>query len=136
MKYRFMAQQQQQCPIKRLCAVLGVSTSGFYAWQKRSPSQQQGDNQPLIRQICAIWQHRHQTYGSPRIHAELQAQGIAISRKRVARLMRQAGIGAKTTPRKRPRTTVAHPAHPVFANRLGRDFQAASPNEKWLGDIT
>jgi transposase InsO family protein len=136
MKYRFIAAHRQQYPVERLCMVLGVSTSGFYAWQKRSPSQRQQVDAALLPRIRAIWQQSQQTYGSPRIHAELQAQGIAISRKRVARLMGQAGMRAKTAARKRPRTTIAHPAHPVFANRLGRDFQSTSPNEKWLGDIT
>ncbi len=136
MKYHFMAKHKQQYRIKQMCQVLGVSASGYYAWRKGSPNQRQKEDERLTERIQAIWQDSRGTYGSPRIHAELQAQGARIGRKRVVRLMRQAGLRAKTQKRKRPCTTVSDPAHPVFANRLDRQFSASAPDQKWLADIT
>lgn len=122
--------------MERLCQVLGVSASGYYAWQKRQPSQRVDEDTRLSQHITAIWQQSRQCYGRPRIHAELKAQGIHVSQKRVARLMKQAHITAKAPRRRRPRTTLADANHPVFANRLARDFTATAPNEKWMSDLT
>lgn len=136
MKYRFIENHKRQYPVKELCQVLGVSSSGYYAWRERGPSQRQLDAGLLTETIRTIWDDSRGTYGSPRIHAELRAQGQCVNRKRVARLMRQAGLCAKTPKKKRPRTTVSDPAHPVFANCLGREFSASAPDQKWLADIT
>jgi putative transposase len=87
----------------------------------------------MAKQIGGLFQATRQVYGSPRLHAELQAQGVRCSRNRVARLMRQAGISAK---RRRLVTTDSRHAQRVAPNRLQRDFMAAAPNEKWVADIT
>jgi putative transposase len=80
--------------VKTMCRVLGVSQSGYYAWRKRKPSQRQVENGQLTEQISQAFHHGRQVYSSPRVHAELQAQGIECGKHRVARLMRQAGLRA------------------------------------------
>jgi len=118
-----------------MCRVLGVSTSGFYAWQGRPVCERKRANQRLLAEIHAIHERSRQTYGSPRIHAELRAQGIVCSRGRVARLMRLNGVMARR--RKRCKVTTKVDARlPVAPNLLARDFTADRPNTKWLADIT
>ena len=118
-----------------MCRVLGVSRSGYYAWRKRPQSQRQRQNRLLTVQIAAIFRASRQSYGSPRVRAELRAQGVRCAAKRVARLMRQAGLSARRA-RRRVRTTTADPTLGVAANLLNRDFTASAPNQKWLADIT
>jgi putative transposase len=89
----------------------------------------------LAEQIQEVFQSCRQVYGSPRIHAELQAQGVSSSRKRVARLMRERGLSARRR-RHRTITTKSEPGAPVAPNLLDQDFMASRPNEKWTGDIT
>lgn len=115
--------------------VLGVSRQGYYDWRGREPSKRDQENEELLEQIEQIHQESRQTYGSPRIHRELQAQGRTVGRGRVARLMRDHGIRAvqKRTSR---RTTDSNHSFPVAKNLLARDFEAAAPNEVWLADIT
>lgn len=136
MKYVAIEAWRTTFPVQRLCTVLGVSRSGYYAWRERKPSQHDQDDAVLTQQIKRIWQANRRCYGAPRIHAELKDQGIAISRKRVARLMQQAHLQVMPPKPSKPRTTIAHPAHPVFANRLNRQFTATAPNQKWIADIT
>jgi transposase InsO family protein len=126
---------QHQYPVVRLCQVLSVSPSGYYAWRKRRPSRRQVENDRLAAEIRQIHQESYQTYGSPRIHAELQQQGIACNRKRVERLMRLHQIRAVCKRRRRHTTNSAHNL-PVAPNRLDQDFGAAAPNEKWVADIS
>ena len=135
MKYAFMADQQEQYPVRLMCRVLGVSSSGYYAWRKRGPSQRARENAALLDQIRAIFKRSRETYGSPRIQAELNAQGIACSRGRIARLMRQNGLKARCRRRYRV-TTKVDQRHPVAANVLNRNFTAQGANQKWLADIT
>ncbi len=136
MKYRFIEAHKAHYPVKELCQVLGVCGSGYYAWRKRGPSQRAVKDAHLTDTIRAIWDESRGTYGSPRIHAELKARGQPISRKRVLQLMRQADLYGRIPKKKRPRTTISDPAHPVFANRLDREFSADAPDQKWLTDIT
>jgi putative transposase len=89
----------------------------------------------LAGKIQAVYTANRQVYGSPRVHAELQAQGIKVARKRVARLMHHQGLAARR-PHHRTRTTRSDPTARVAPNRLNRDFTASRPNEKWTGDIT
>ena len=119
-----------------MCRVLGVSSSGYYAWAKRTPSARAISDAALIERIGAIHAASHGTYGSPRVHAELIAQGQLCNRKRVARLMRLARLQARRPRRQRPVTTQADNTRPVALNRLNRDFHATAPNQKWLSDIT
>jgi transposase InsO family protein len=135
-KFAFIAQQAGEFEVKILCRVLNISQSGYYAWRKRMPSQRAAANAGLLAQICHVHTHSRQTYGSPRVHAALKAQGVVCSRKRVARLMHKAGLRGCERRRKRPVTTQAQPGHPVAVNVLNRNFHATKPNQKWLGDIS
>ena len=135
MKYPFIADQQGVFPISRMCAVLGVSRSGYYAWRERGPSPRRQANQALVEAIRRVHRESRRTYGSPRIHVALQGLGLACGRHRVARLMRQQGLaGVKT--RRRPFTSRPSPGAVAAPNLLGRDFHAPFPNQKWVADIT
>ncbi len=118
-----------------MCRVLGVSTSGYYAWRKRPPSRQAAENLALSKRIRAIHERSRQTYGARRIHAELEAEGVAVSRQRVGRLMRALGL-AGVTRRKRRCTTRRDPQAAVAADRVQRRFEASRPNRLWVADIT
>lgn len=135
MKYAFIEQHRQLFPVSRLCAVLGVSPSGYYAARGRQPGQRSQANQRLALHIRVAHRASRQTYGYRRIYHELRAQGMTVGRHRIARLMRELGVQAKG---RRPykRTTRANPQHPVASNHLQRDFSASQPNQKWVVDIT
>lgn len=135
MKFAFIADHREAYPVRLMCRVLGVSTSGFYAWQGRPACQRQQANQRLLTEIQAIHERSRQTYGSPRVHAELRARGVVCSRGRVARLMRTNGIVARRRKRYKV-TTQVDARRPVAPNVLARDFTADRPNAKWLADIT
>lgn len=136
MRYKAVRAWQAEFPVARLCAVLKVSVSGYYAWLKRAPAPRQQANQQLQAMIQQIWQQVRGVYGAPRIHAELQAQGIRVGHNRVARLMRVAGLRGKTVRRRRPVTTTSDPTQAVAPNRLARQFSVVRPNRVWLTDIT
>jgi transposase InsO family protein len=136
MKYQAIEACKAEFPISCLCAVLNIAESGYYAWLNQAPSTHKQENRQLQQSICTIWKQYRGVYGAPRIHAELQEQGINVGHNRVARLMRQAGIQGKTTRKRRPHTTQSDPTHPVAANVLDRQFTATHPNEVWLTDIT
>lgn len=123
-------------PIARVCEVLDVSESGYYAWKKRLPSQRAKANQSLKTQIQGIWQKFRQCYGAPRVHAELQDQGYRVGKNRVAHLMQTLGIRGKGGQKRRPRTTQSDASHPVKPNVLARQFDVQRPNQVWLTDIT
>lgn len=97
-------------PVSVLCETLAVSLSGYYAWRKRPMSHHRQTDEILAEQIEQVYQGCRQVYGSPRIHAELQAQGITSSRKRVPRLMRERGLSARR-PRHRTTTTKSEPGY-------------------------
>ena len=135
MKYQFMAEHRQHYPITVMCRVLEVSVSGYYAWRKREPSQHSREDAHLAEQVRTAFQANRCVYGRPRVHAELQAQGIHCARKRVARLMREQGLFAKC-PRHRRVTTKSEPGAQVAPNLLQRDFHAEKPDTKWVADTT
>ena len=117
------------------CQILGVSRSGYYAWLKRGPSTRTRKNRELQADIVEIHSEHRGRYGSPRIQRELANRGESVSRKRIARLMRAAGISGFTSRRFR-RTTDSRHSNPIAPNLLQRDFSASNPNEAWVGDIT
>jgi putative transposase len=121
-----------------MCRVLGVSRGGYYKWlarQEQPPSGREMANQALTAAISSTFQRSRGTYGTPRIHAELNSKGLSCSLNRVARLMRKANIKAR---RRRLYKTTTNSCHkyPVAPNVLNRQFSASGPNEKWVGDIT
>ena len=119
-----------------LCRVVGVSASGFYAWLRRGSEDRARDDGNLARRIAAIFAASRRTYGSPRVHAELRAQGVRVGRKRVERLMRAAGLAVPITRRRVPRTTDSRHGLPVAPNLLGRRFAAERPDAVWLADLS
>lgn len=138
MKYAFIEQHRHEFPIALMCQVLGISRSSFYAAQQRTPSKRAQTDQRLRVEVRAIHRRSRQTYGSPRIHAELRAQGTRCARKRVERLMRLEQLHAKPRRRTRSTTNSNHP-HPVAANLLQRRFgigDVSTLNTVWVGDIT
>jgi putative transposase len=112
-----------------------VSRSGYYAWQKRPPSARTQANAHLTQQIQNVHQDSDQTYGSPRVFAELRAQGVACSEKRIARLMRQADLKA-VCPQRFGVTTHSDHGLPIADNLLARAFDCPTPNARWTADIT
>ena len=136
MRYAAIERWQAEFPVSRLCGVLQVSASGYYAWVKRSPTPRQQANRQLEQTIRQVWQRYRGIYGAPRIHAELQAAGLRVGHNRVARLMRVAGLRGKTARRRQPRTTQVDATQPVAPNTLARQFTVARPNTVWLADIT
>ncbi len=135
MKYAFIAAHEKEFPVLRMCQVLEVSESGYYAWRKREPSERKRVDEELGKRIEDAYLKNRQVYGSPRLHAELKEQGMHCGRKRVARLMRERGINAKQK-RRRIKTTDSQHSNPVAPNLLKRDFTADAPNTKWVADIT
>jgi len=133
--YWFIQEEKAAYPIVLLCRVLGVARSAYYAWARREVSAHARADERLGAQIAAAHERSRGTYGAPRIHAELRAAGTRTSRRRVARLMRAAGL-AGCHRRRRTRTTVADPAHTPAPNLVARDFAAPAPDRLWLGDIT
>jgi putative transposase len=134
--FRFIAAKKAEHSIKTMCRVLGVSRSGFHAWQTRPSSARARQDERLIERIREIHRANRRVYGSPRIHAELRmADGKRIGRKRVERLMRAAGITG-TVARKRGRTTIRVPGVRVCDDLVDRAFLAAAPNRLWVADIT
>jgi putative transposase len=136
MIYAHIDEQRVKTSVVRLCHALGVSTSGYYAWRRRAPSRRTLANDALLVHIRAIRTESHETYGSPRMQAELVARGQPCGVNRVARLMRLHHLTARHKRPTRLKTTRADLARPVAPNRLAQDFTATAPNEKWVGDIT
>jgi putative transposase len=122
-------------PVALMCRCLEVSCSGFYAWLKAPLSKRAVRDNGLVEKIRDIHRKTYETYGSPRIHRELNAQGEVVGHKRVERLMREHSIVARY-PRRRCTTTVRDDADPVVENVLNREFTTSAPNEVWVGDIT
>ena len=131
----FIATEKAWAPVTTLCRVLEVSRSGFYAWEDRDPSKRSMDDEKLCVEIVAIHKASRGTYGSPRVHAELQALGIAVSRKRVARLMRTLGLESPRKKRFKATTDSKHDM-PVADNVLDRQFEVEAPDLAWVTDIT
>ena len=127
--------EQAEYPIAFMCRQLSVSTSGYYAWEKRPVSKRQQEDEVLVEKIRESHRRGRGEYGSPRIHNDLKEQGETVSRHRVARLMRENGITARPLKRFR-KTTDSNHNLPVAPNLLERDFKAELPNKAWVGDIT
>jgi len=136
MRFRFIEDCQTDYPVRIMCDVLGVSPAGYYAWRARPESQRAIANRGLVDDIRRVHRDTSRRYGSPRIHAELKAQGRGASRGRIERLMRHHGIRAITARPRRARTTDSCHDFPIAANLLERNFIAAAPNRIWLADIT
>jgi putative transposase len=135
MIFRHIDEKKAGLSLDRTCALFGVSASGFYAWKRRTPSQRQLDDMVFLAHIRSQFSLSRETYGSPRMHAELREDGHSIGRHRVARLMRENGLKALQKRRFKKTTDSAH-GGPVAPNVLDQDFTAEQANEKWGADIS
>jgi putative transposase len=134
--YRFISAEKARTPVSLACRWLGVSRSGYYEWATRAPSQRALTDAWLIERIRAIHTAHRGVYGAPRIHADLRmAHGVRVSRKRVERLMRAAGISGLVR-RKRARTTIRMPGVRVADDLVERRFRPGAPNVLWIADVT
>lgn len=138
MRYAVIARHRGEFEVRLMCRVLEVSPSGYYASRKRPPSWHALIDEVLMARVRIIHAESNETYGAPRVHRELQAEGLPASPKRVARLMREEGLVAR--PRKRPRiaTTDSNHDHPIAPNLLAREFDVngVGINRVWVSDIT
>ncbi|WP_424876948.1 IS3 family transposase [Streptomyces sp. SLBN-8D4] len=136
-RFQFVADHQRRYGVKRLCAILGIARSSFYYWRRTAADRaaRQAADARLASRIRAVHRESDGTYGVPRITAELREAGERVNHKRIARVMRGAGL-AGVRLRRRHRTTVADPAAAKAPDLIGRDFTATEPNTKYVGDIT
>ena len=135
MRFCFIATEKACYPVALMCRVLQVSRSGYYAWCKRPAAERRRQDQRLTLEVAAIHAASRGRYGSPRVHAELHQRGQRIARKRVARLMRTAGLRARVRRRFRCTTDSQH-AMAIKGNLLARRFAVSAPNRGWVSDIT
>ena len=135
MRYRAIQEHDRRYPIRLMCRALAVSAAGYYAWRSRPESHRAVSARTLLSAIRVIHQESRATYGSPSIWDALLKQGHCVGEHRVARLMRQAGLRAKTVKKWRATTQSQH-RFPVAANTLDRQFMVESPNRVWAGDLT
>jgi transposase InsO family protein len=134
-RFRFIEAEKASYPLGMLCRLLQVARSGFYAWRTRPESQRSRMDKQLTIEVRSVFEANRRTYGSPRVYRELQTKGKPVGRHRVARLMRAEGLQA----RKRRRfvaTTNSDHTLAVAPNLINRQFQAAAPNQVWVGDVT
>ncbi|MEU3092363.1 IS3 family transposase [Streptomyces massasporeus] len=136
-RFQFVADHQRRYGVKRLCTILGIARSSFYYWRRTAADRaaRQAADVRLAARIRAVHRESDGTYGVPRITAELREAGEHVNHKRIARVMRGAGL-AGVRLRRRHRTTVADPAAAKAPDLVGRDFTASEPNTKYVGDIT
>ncbi len=136
-RFQFVADHQRRYGVKRLCTILGIARSSFYYWRRTASDRaaRQAADARLAARIRAVHRESDGTYGVPRITAELREAGERVNHKRIARVMRSAGL-AGVRLRRRHRTTVADPAAAKAPDLIGRDFTASEPNTKYVGDIT
>jgi putative transposase len=134
--YRLVSAEKARTPISISCDLLGVSRSGYYDWARRAPSDRALTDAWLTEKIKQIHAENRRVYGAPRIHAELRmTHNVRVSRKRVERLMRQAGISGLVA-RKRGRTTIRVPGVRVADDLVERQFRPQAPNVLWIADMT
>lgn len=134
MKHRFVENNRHQYGVKVLCQVLQVSRSGYYAARHRPPSACRQRQAALTARIGAIHAASRETYGAPRVHAELRAQGVGCCRNTVAKLMRQAAIMPRCI--RRFRVTTDSRNTKASSDLVQRRFEAQRPNDRWLSDVT
>jgi putative transposase len=131
-----MSANQATFPISVMARVLGVSKAGFYAWRRRPPSARARTDAALLKRIRTVHASSRETYGAPRVHAELRAGGERHGRKRIARLMRDAGLVGASRRRHGPITTRRDKDARPAPDLVDRNFAADSPNQLWVADIT
>ena len=135
MRFALIDGAKAEFPVHRLCRVLGVSQSGYFAWRSRPACRRQRDDMVLLAHVRSAFALSNSTYGSPRMTRELRDSGLTVGRRRIARLMRENGLRARQK-RRFTRTTDSHHTWPVAPNLLDQDFTATGPDKKWGADIS
>jgi putative transposase len=135
MSFALIDAKKADIPVQTACAVLGVSASGYYAWKNRDASSRQRRDMVLLAHIRSEYSTSNETYGSPRMHAELKESGVNVGLHRVARLMSENGMKARQRTRFKKTTDSDH-GGPVAINVLAQDFAAEGPDQKWGVDIS
>jgi transposase InsO family protein len=135
-RFSFIKAEKANHRVTLLCRVLEVSRQGFYAWLNRKPCRRQERDEVLARSIRKAFDDSKGRYGSPRVYQDLRDQGVATSRKRVARIMRQHGQVARPPRRRFVRTTDSRHGYGISPDRVQRDFRPDGPNQVWATDIT
>jgi putative transposase len=132
--FRFIAAEKTSYPISLMCRVLGVSRSGFHAWEQRAPSERALADARLSERIREMYARSRDSYGARRIYLELRDEDVRVGRKRVERLMRAAGLSGYVK-RRKFRTTFGVPGVRVAEDLVERDFNPPAPNRLWASDI-
>ena len=135
MRYAQIDAHRDKVPVRWACSAMSVSPRSYYQWRRRGEGARQRSDRRLLAEIRASFAQSDRTYGSPRVTKDLKALGYRVSEKRVARLMREAGLVA-VLPRRYRVTTDAGHTYPVTPNLLDRRFAISSPNRVWVADIT
>ena len=135
MKYEFIEENRSAFRVQKMCQALKVKSSGYYSWKRRGKSRRDKDNDRLLSEIRIIFMKYRRLYGSPRITDELRDNGHTCGENRVARLMKENGIAAKTKRRFKVTTKSRH-NYPIADNLVNRKFSSDSPNRVWASDIT
>ena len=136
MRYGYIREHRQEYSVKRMCQLLRVTRSGYYAWRPEKRDLREAENLLLLEQIRSEFKSSRRTYGSPRIQVALQRKGVGCGRHRVARLMRREGISPQKRHKWHPLTTQRQPGVIPAPNRLNQDFSASAANQKWVSDFT
>ena len=134
--FGFKSANQACFPVAAMARVLGVSKAGYYAWLHRTPSAHATADMALLKRIHTVHVSSRQTYGAPRVHAELRAGGERYGRKRIARLMRESGLVCASHRHGGPTTTRRDKEARPAPDLVDRDFAASGPNQLWVADIT
>jgi len=136
MKFTFIKEHRIEFPVKAMCRVLEVSTSGFYRWLGEPVGKRARRRQELFEAVARVHRANRGVYGSPRVHRALVQEGRVVCRNTVAKVMKQRGIQARTHRRFKVRTTDSNHDHPIAPNVLDRRFAAEKINRVWTTDIT
>jgi putative transposase len=136
MRYRFVDEEKAYYRVERLCALMQVSRSGYYAWAGRGMSRKQRQDMVLLAHIRSEFESSHHSYGRPRMVEELKAKGFAVSHTRIGRLMRENGIAAIRCRKKRYKRNTVMPSLGYAPNLLDQNFESGQPNQKWVADIS
>ena len=142
MKYACITRHRGEYPVRLMCRVLAVAPAGYYAWRTRAPSARAITDERVLLNVRVAYRASAGTYGAPRIHRDLRADGVRVGKKRVARLMRHAQLVGRGPRRGRARTTDSHHAYPIAPNLLNRQFGVYDANgvaaldRVWVSDLT
>jgi len=136
MRYAFIDEHRKSWPVRVMCRLLKLASSGYYDWPKRGVNAHATRRAELAEKIRPIFLASRGTYGSPRVHRELLESGEQVDRKTVAKVMKQAGLQADSPKRFVPTTTDSAHDLPIAPNRLKQDFETTATNSKWCADIT